>query len=190
MNNEVSLKFKNTVTGANELSTYAEQLKIIKSAISGLDVGVIESIKDSSSSLKSISKDVKDTSKKVSLAFNYGVVTKFARGLRSVVTGLSKVTSASSAFLEDFNLFQVSFEGNYQNAEKFVNKLSEMYGLDDRWLIKTTGIFKQLSNAMELSTESGEKLSQLMTQMSIDITSLYNLNPERASSILQSALAG
>ena len=43
---------------------------------------------------------------------------------------------------------------------------------------------------MGLANETGEKLSKLMTEMSIDISSLYNMDVDQASSILQSALAG
>jgi hypothetical protein len=68
--------------------------------------------------------------------------------------------------------------------------MTEMYGLDEDWLTRTTGIFKQLSNAMKLSVEQGTKLSKIMTQMSLDISSLYNLDVSKGSSVLQSALAG
>jgi len=87
-------------------------------------------------------------------------------------------------------LFQVAFDGNYKSADRFIKKMSEMYGMDESWLTRTVGIFRQLSNAMNLSAENGERLSTLMTQMSLDISSLYNIDVEKASSTLQSALAG
>ena len=68
--------------------------------------------------------------------------------------------------------------------------MSEMYGLDEAWLTRTVGLFKQLANAMGLSGEAGTKLSMLLTQMSVDLSSLYNIDTANVPPILQSALAG
>lgn len=187
---EISLKFTNKVTGEAKLERYAQQLNVIKSAMSGFNSGTIKEVEQSASNISKISKDTDKIGKKINFAFNYTIIRTFGRALKSVVTTMSSLVTQSSSFLEDFNLFQVAFNGNYRSAERFVNKLSEMYGLDEGWLTRTTGIFKQLANAMDLSVESGEKLSELMTQMSIDISSLYNVDVDRASQVLQSALAG
>ena len=186
----VSLKITNSITGEAKLERYAEKLKIIKSALSGLDTSIIKDIESGAGSTSQISDDVKNISKKTNLAFNYSVVTRFSTAIKGLVRTISHLSAQSSAFLEDFNLFQVAFDGNYESSLKFVNTLSEMYGLDEGWLMRTTGIFKQLANAMDLSVETGEKLSELLTRMSIDISSLYNVDVEKASQVLQSAMAG
>lgn len=192
MNNEtdVSIKFKNSVTGQKKLEQYAQTLSTIKSVLSGIDKGAAQQIEDSAKSTKVVNKDMEKMSKNFNLAFNYTALRTFTRGLSKVVEGFTSMTAKSTAFLEDFNLFQVAFRGNYTEATKFVNKLSEMYGLDEDWLIKTTSQFKQLSNAMGLAEETGQRVSKLMTEMAIDISSLYNIDVDRASSVLQSALAG
>jgi len=187
---DVSIKFKNSVTGQKKLEQYAQTLGQIKSVLGSIDKGAAQELESSAKSTKSVSKDMDKMSKNFNLAFNYSMLRTFARGLGHVVEGFSAMTAKSTAFLEDFNLFQVAFRGNYTEATRFVNKLSEMYGLDEDWLIKTTSQFKQLSNAMGLANETGEKVSKLMTQMAIDISSLYNIDVDRASSVLQSALAG
>lgn len=192
MNNQtdVSIKFKNSVTGEKKLEKYVQTLSTIKSVLSGIDKGTAEQLEASAKSTKLVDSDMKKMSKNFNLAFNYTALRTFARGLGKVVEGFTRMTEKSTSFLEDFNLFQVAFRGNYTEATKFVNKLSEMYGLDEDWLIKTTSQFKQLSNAMGLAEETGEKVSKLMTEMAIDISSLYNIDVDRASSVLQSALAG
>ena len=187
---EISLKFTNKITGEKSLERYAKQLSIVKSAMQGINQGMLRDVEDGAKSVSTISKNTSDMSKKINIAFNYTAMRTFGRALKTVVTTMTNLVTQSSSFLEDFNLFQVAFNGNYQSAERFVNKLSEMYGLDEGWLTRTTGIFKQLANAMDLSVETGEKLSELMTQMSIDISSLYNVDVDRASQVLQSALAG
>lgn len=187
---DVSIKFKNSVTGEKKLEKYAQTLSTIKSVLDGIDKGAVQQMEQSATSTKKADTNMEKMSKNFNMAFNYTALRTFARGLSKVVEGFTRMTARSTAFLEDFNLFQVAFRGNYTEATKFVNKLSEMYGLDEDWLIKTTAQFKQLSNAMGLAEETGEKVSKLMTQLSIDISSLYNIDVDRASSVLQSALAG
>ena len=137
-----------------------------------------------------VGKSFDNLGEKINLAFNYTTLKTFLRGLKRITQTMSGLVKKASDYGEDINLFQVAFDYTYQDAERFVNKMSEMYGLDEDWLTRTTGIFKQLSNAMSLSTEEGTKLSELMTQMSLDISSLYNLDVSKGSSVLQSALAG
>lgn len=187
---DVSIKFKNYVTGEKKLQTYAQTLATIKSVLTGINSGSTKQIEASAKSTSDISKDVKTIGNYTKLAFNYSTVREFARSLSRVFQEMSRLVTKSSEYLENINLFQVAFDNNYAEADKFINKLTEMYGLDESWLTRTVGIFKQLSNAMNLSSEAGTNLSTLLTQMSIDISSLYNVDIERASSTLQSALAG
>ncbi len=147
-------------------------------------------IQNISSNLKPVNKDLEQISKTTKIAFSYTAIREFTRALSRAFKVLSSFATKSSDYLENINLFQVAFDNSYNSAERFINKLTEMYGLDESWLTRTVGIFKQLSNAMNLSAEQGTRLSTLLTQMSIDISSLYNIDIERASSTLQSALAG
>lgn len=192
MNNEseVSIKFKNSITGENKLKEYAKTLQKIHSVLSSIEQGKIKQMEQSAKEMGNISNEADKMAKKVNIAFNYSALRMFASSLSRVYSGLIKVTQKSSEFLESFNLFQVAFDGNYREAEKFINKMSEMYGLDEAWVMKTTSLFKQLANAMGMGVETGEKLSKLLTQMSVDISSLYNLDVDQVPQILQSALAG
>lgn len=187
---EVSIKFKNYVDGEKKLERYAETLAKIQSVTKGIDNGTIKSLEDASKNTQNIANEVKELNKTTKTAFTYSQIREFSRALQRTFKEMSRLTTKSADYLENVNLFRVAFDGNYESAEKFINKMSEMYGLDESWLTRTVGIFKQLSNAMNLSAEQGTKLSTLLTQMSIDISSLYNIDVEKASTTLQSALAG
>lgn len=187
---EVSIKFDNKVTGEGKLQKYAETLSKINSVVSGMDSGVLKQIESSANNMQQIDSSTASLKNKAHAAFDYMAVTKFAGAIKKLGAGFTNLAKQSFDYLENFNLFQVAFQGNYTNAEKFVNKLSEMYGLDESWLVKTTGKFKQLSNAMGLVGETGEKVSQLLTQMSLDISSLYNVDIDKAAQTLSSAMAG
>lgn len=192
MNSEtdIGLRFTANVSGNGKLEKLAQNLAIIKSVSDGMNTGVINSMKAGSNATKDIAQDTSTMANTMKLAFNFSTVRMFARTLGKVTTQLTKMAQASSDYLENINLFQVAFDGSYKSAERFVDKITEMYGLDESRITRVVGIFKQLGNAMNVSAETGERLATLMTQMSLDISSLYNIDFERATSVLQSAFSG
>lgn len=180
---EVSIRFNNEIKNQNKLKEYVEQLKTIKAFAGALDNKTIADVNVATASIKNMQS-------KLSTGFNYTAIREFTRHLTNVTKTMSSFVTKTSDYLENINLFQVAFDGNYKSADRFIKKMSEMYGLDESWLTRTVGIFRQLSNAMNLSAENGERLSTLMAQMSLDISSLYNIDVDKASSVLQSAIAG
>lgn len=190
MDNEVKIQFKNSITGEKKLEKYKETLAQIKGVLDGLQTGKAKDLESSAKNTSSISQDVNNLSKKANIAFNYTTVRAFTRGLQRLTTAMGSYINKSSTYYENLNLLQVAFKGDTKEADRFVNKLSEMYGLDESWGYRTVGIFKQLSNAMGLTAEMGDKVSRTLTQFAIDTSSLYNIDTNDAVSILTSALAG
>lgn len=190
----VSIQFKNSVRGEKNLEKYAETLKQINAVIGAMDKGKIKQISKQLDKQASITKSVKSETEKMSkslnTAFNVGKIAGFTKGFEKLVTKMSQFTKKSADFAENWNLLDVAFNNSTTEAEKFVNTLSEMYGLDESWGYRTVGLFKQLSNAMGLTDEVGTNLSKTLTQLSVDLSSLYNVDVDDAVSKLQSALAG
>lgn len=153
-------------------------------------ISSLSSIKDVANATRNAGNEAKETGNLFDKAFSIGRFSTYLYGLKKVTSTFTNLIDKSSDYLENINLYQVAFNGAYQEADKFVNTITEMYGLDESWATKTVGIFRQLANAMGLATDTGETLSKLMTQMSIDVSSLYNVDIGRASTVLQSALAG
>lgn len=189
---QIGIKIKTSLSGTSEarLTKYADNLSRIQAFSKGLDKGALKQIDESARNLKENNKQLKDIEKNTRNSFNIKGITAFLRSAKTLVKTLGDMTKKSSEYTENINLYQVAFDGATDQADKFINKLTEMYGLDESWLTRTVGTFKQLSNAMGLSVEQGTNLSTLMTQMAIDISSLYNTDVDRASTVLQSALAG
>jgi len=183
MNNQtdISLKFNNKITNLQSLEKYEKRLESLRKTMQDFPQGV---------NLGSFSNEVANNSEKMARAFNNIKFGAIVIALKKISNITGKLISQSSSYLENVNLYQVAFNGLYQEADHFVNKMSEMYGLDESWGTRTVGIFRQLANAMGLAREEADNLSYLMTQMSVDISSLFNVDVDRASQILQSALAG
>ena len=189
---QIGIKIKTSLSGTSEarLTKYAENLSKIQAFSKGIDKGTLKQIDSSADGLKDNNKQLDQIEKNTRRAFSIQGITGFLRSAKTLVKTFSDMTKKSSEYTENLNLYQVAFDGATEQADKFINKLTEMYGLDESWLTRTVGTFKQLSNAMGLSVEQGTNLSTLMTQMAIDISSLYNTDVDRASTVLQSALAG
>ena len=189
MNNEtsVSIRFSNSVTGEKKLEKYAETLNKINSVLNAMDSGKAKAMENS---VKEPQKEVKKLEDGLSKAFNTVKIGTFIVSINKLTKTISGYTKKSATYLENMNLLDVAFGNNTNEAQRFINTLSEMYGLDESWGTRTVGIFKQLANAMGLADEVGTKMSKTLTQLAIDTSSLYNIDIEDTVSILQSALAG
>ena len=203
MNNEtdIGIKFSNKITNEKKLEKYREELAKIYGLLKYMDKGKMlaiqnatdettKSLKEQNKMMAANGSDSQKMARNFNLAFNYTTVRTFARALKSVATTMGSMVKQSASYLENMNLLDVAFNNNTREAEKFVNKISEMYGLDESWGYRTVGIFKQLANAMGISAEAGNKLATTLTQLSIDTASLYNIETNDAVSIFSSALAG
>ena len=190
-----SIKFTNSVTGQKKLEQYAETLKMVNSFLTSIDTGKSKALEQAAKSTSNISSketkdNIKDISNTLKIAFNTGKIIAFTKAFEKTIKQISTFTRKSADYIENWNLLDVSFQNNTTSAEKLVNTLSEMYGLDESWGYRTVGIFKQLANAMGLTDKVGTQLSKVLTQLAIDTSSLYNIDIEDTVSILQSALAG
>ena len=207
MDNETKIKlsFANSVTGEKKLEKYEERLKNIYGLIDGLggsqSQNTMDKISKNASKLDKNVKSANASSTKLAStlrkAFNITAVVAMTKSLWKLTQTMMKLSQKSVEYIENVNLLEVAYKNQNETIEEsskrietYIDKMSEVYGLDESRLTRQFGIFKQLANAMELPTETAEHLSEIMVKMTNDIASLYNLDLNRASNALQSALAG
>ena len=196
MNDEIRLSFRNTITNTKSLEEYSKTLEKLNSILVGIDNGKLNQVAQAT---RSITKTRTETEKlnqqqqlmkKADTIINISALNQLMRSFGRVINTMSSMTSRSATFLENMNLLDVAFNNNTVEADKLVNRFSEMYGLDESWGYRTVGLFKQLSNAMGLTDEVGVKLSNTLSQLAVDLSSLYNVSTQEAVEKLTSALAG
>ena len=207
MDNETKIKlsFANSVTGEKKLEKYEERLKNIYGLIDGLGSSQSQNTMDKiSKDASKLDKNVKSANtssiklaETLRKAFNVAKVVAMTKSLWKLTQTMMKLSQKSVEYIENVNLLEVAYKNQNETIEEsskrietYIDKMSEVYGLDESRLTRQFGIFKQLANAMELPTETAENLSEIMVKMTNDIASLYNLDLNRASNALQSALAG
>lgn len=195
MNNQtdISLKFSNDITNIEKLEKYAKSLGNIKDFLKELDSKQIKELDNSVGSvaaLASSQKDAKKTSNALKTALSVSKMTAFTVATEKLIKSFSKMSEQSAAYLENMNLLDVAYNNNTTSADRLVNRMAEMYGLDESWGYRTVGMFKQLANAMDITGETGTKMANVLSLLAVDLSSLYNVSTTKSVEKLESALAG
>ncbi len=115
-------------------------------------------------------------------------------GLNFVIGGISALIAKSvneiNDYVETVNLFQVSMGEYYDEAFEYAQLVSEKLGIDPAQWMKAQGVFMSMAKGFGVTEKQAYELSEGLTELSYDISSLYNEDTQRSIERLQSALAG
>ena len=152
-----------------------------------------DNAKESANEIKKTGSQLKETSKQGSL-FNKFIGTlsplAFAKGLQKVTERIVDLTKKQADYIESLNLLDVAFDGDTKSIRKFTSAYSEILNLDEATLINSASHFKILAQSMGLAADEGERFSKVLTQMTLDVSSLYNMSFTDAQQALQNATMG
>lgn len=144
-----------------------------------------------STSITKSTKNASNLKTALSSAFNVNKLYLYwnlTKRLRSTISGL--VTSAID-YRETENKFNVSMGNARQEATRFVNKMSEAVGIAKAELMDYQATFKNiLSGLGSLTDKQSETISESLSKMALDYSSLYNVKQADAMEKFQSALVG
>ena len=103
---------------------------------------------------------------------------------------LSEAAKQSINFTENVNLFKVAMGEAVDIGSKFVNQMSEVYGMDPSNLMRYAGNFYQLADAIDMPDASAASLSLSLVKATNDISSLFNIPIEEVFEDLASGMQG
>lgn len=109
------------------------------------------------------------------------------RKLRNIFGSL---TSASNAYVENLNLFNVSMGEFADEATKHMNRVTEALGLSKSEWMANQAVFQQMATGFGISGEKAEIMSRNLTQLGYDLSSYFNVDIDTAMQKLQSGLSG
>lgn len=150
----------------------------------------ISDIKKVKNEVETINKEVKKISDSTSDINKTVNVSGIATALSKVSQKLIESVKKSADYIETLNLLDVAYDGNTKKVREWTKQYSEILNLDDSTLISSASHFKVLSQSMGLATETGEKFAKLLSQMTLDVSSLYNMDFSKAQTALQYAVEG
>lgn len=123
-------------------------------------------------------------------------LTNFAKQLFSIATikkvWLKATDSLESAneYIEALNLFYVSMGGYAEKAQQYAEIVGDSYGIDPGEFMRMQAIFMDISKSFGAASGTAYTMSKALTQLTYDISSLYNLKIDEALNKTRSALVG
>lgn len=171
---------------------YAQSVKSVAVAEQNListQNSLNKSIKDAEAATKSLNNRIKGLRQAIrgirftSLLALIGAVKRLGQTVLNFV-------DASSSWIENLNLLESVFKDTTDEALDFVNLAADNFGLDVNALAEYVATFKQMANAMGQASETGTQLSQVLTLIALDVSSLRNVDIATVVSDFTSALAG
>lgn len=104
--------------------------------------------------------------------------------------GLGSCVQESMDFVETMNLFNVSMGDNAIAAGEFAEKVQQAMGIDMAEWMRNQGVFQTLIEGFGVASEKADIMSQQVTQLGYDLSSLFNLPFAVSMQKLQSGIAG
>lgn len=181
--------------GSDDIRNFA----IIMTKLGGKNTKGLDSSKVTKtvSSLKQVEKATKDvgnqadkTNKKLGNMLSFGKIYAFYNQLRHYGQGFVNLLQKSIDFAETENLFSRAMGNMRGEAMKFQQSLADMFGLAQPEMMKAQATFKNmLGNLGGLSDKQAYNLSERVTEMALDFSSLYNTTIDAAMTKFQAALS-
>lgn len=151
--------------------------------------------------LKNKENDLKEETKKtidsfsslensIKNAFKKTAVVGFFDALKTGLDVMIKATRKQAEYVESANLLQVAYDNDTRSADKLIKSMNQLIGLDPSGLTKQLGTYRQFSSAMGIAGDSANMLSENLLKLQTDVSSLYNIDFDKAGKKLQSAIAG
>ena len=137
----------------------------------------------------------KNLGKNLKKAFNIGSIISKLYFVRNVTKqlgqDLAKVVQYGIDYQETLNLWQTAMRGNISQARVFTNEMTKAYGISSATLMNYQATFKNMLGALgNISETTAYGLSEALTQMALDFSSLYNVSVESAMTKFQAVLSG
>ena len=123
-------------------------------------------------------------------------LTKLAKQMISVATlrataiKIKDAIESANEYIESLNLFNVSMGRFTEEGQKYAELVGDSYGIDPGEFMKMQAVVMDMSKSFGVSSDTAYTMSKALTQLTYDISSLYNLKIDEAASKVQSALAG
>ncbi len=140
--------------------------------------------------LKDVGNEAENTVGKLKGLVDTGKWAILGHAIKKMAGYMSDAVKKSADYIETLNVLEVAFDGNTESIRRFSSTLADTLNLDDSTIISSAAHFKVLTQSMGIATETGEKLSELMTKMTLDLSSLYNMDFDKAQTALQYAMEG
>lgn len=198
---QIDVNSKGTLTKLNNITKSIDRLNASLSKMQS--IGGVLDMTGGGATTSGTSKKSSATKKGGGL-FNLGKLTKnlnlgalvgklyFVRNVtKRLASSVADIVQYGIDFTETLNLWQTAMRGNVAEARTFVSEMNKAYGVAEKTLMNYQATFKNmLSSLGSVAEQTAYKLSESLTQMALDFSSLYNVSIEDAMTKFQAVLSG
>lgn len=149
------------------------------------------STKNSKSEFKKLFDEIVNGSKKSSSSLSKLLNTATALVLiRKGTKFIADAVDSANTYIEDLNLFNVAMGEYTQQAYDYAELVSEKMGIDPAQWMRMQAVLMDMSKSFGVAAGTAYTMSKALTQLTYDISSLYNLKIDEAANKIRSALSG
>lgn len=134
---------------------------------------------------------IKNTATQQKRAWDTGRLLWYFNILRMVGNKFANIETSAMDFNETIEKFNVSMGTAAEKAQLFQDRMANAIGTSRAELMNYQANFKNIMAGLgTMSTETAEKISESLTKMSLDYSSLFNTSQASAANKIQAALVG
>lgn len=194
-----STKATNAIdTLIGRLDALQSKLGILGNAGKSTSKGLQEVEKGANKGASGVDKYAKSTDKASKSSKNLinslvGIINKWNTlfgAAKKIATSFGEAFKESNDYIETLNLFEVAMGDGAEAAKKFAETVQSKIGIDSKEWMNYQAIFQNLATGFGVSSEAATTMSQNLTQLSYDLSSIYNTDVETAFDKLSSAMSG
>nr|DAI93313.1 MAG TPA: minor tail protein [Caudoviricetes sp.] len=127
----------------------------------------------------------------------FSAISSLVSGAQNVKSTFLAISSAfsffydeSAEYIEQLNLFNVAMGSASQSASAFAQKVSDAMGIDPGKWMEYQGTLNMMIEGFGVASDKAQIMSQNLTQLSYDYSSLMNVDVSTAFDKIQSAMSG
>lgn len=117
-------------------------------------------------------------------------VSQILFALNRVSRAIGHFLHLSNEYVEDLNLFRVAMGDAASEAEDFAQKTQDILGIDAGQFMRNQGVFQSILTGFGIANDAAADMSKQLTQVSYDLSSLFNLDVQDAMQKVQSGISG
>lgn len=110
--------------------------------------------------------------------------------LSKIRTVLNQTIGSANEYIEALNLFYVSMGGYAEKAQQYAEIVGDSYGIAPGEFMRMQATFMDVSKSFGTASGTAYTMSKALTQLTYDISSLYNLKVDESLNKVRSALVG
>lgn len=110
--------------------------------------------------------------------------------IRVLINYFLELYSVTADYVETMNLFNVATKGARTELSALAEEMADAYNTDIAPIKNSIAVFRQYANTMGFVREQANILSEGLTKITYDLSSLYNTTYEDMTKAVKSGLAG